>query len=227
MCLIYCNKLDSTPNYVALENALASNPDGIGTMGWNGSEWIVERHLVTDDHIGLIDKLSGYNRYAIHYRYATHGLVSIANCHPFNLGGGWCMMHNGVLGITPTKPHRSDTWQLAQYLKTIGVSQFTNRQLKAFLPVLKQCIGGDRILIGTSTGRIIRLGNWTEREEGYYSNSGCLYRPTKRVVINSQFTPPNHRDNDYVTGGLWGDNWNTSWDTTKWDTPRWDKWEGE
>ena len=210
MCLIYCNKVGSTPNYTALESALRSNPDGIGTMGWNGSQWVVERHLIVDNHKELIDKLASYSRYAIHYRYATHGLISLANCHPFSIGNGWYLMHNGVLGIVPTKEHRSDTWQLSQYLKAIGISSFSNRQLKGFLPILKECIGSDRLLIATNTGRIIRLGNWTTQEEGYYSNSGCLirktsYTPTKVGGFSSPRTNPNWESWDYVT-----DTWNDS-----------------
>lgn len=36
----------------------------------------------------------------IHFRFATHGSVSRANCHPFNMGDVW-FAHNGILPITP------------------------------------------------------------------------------------------------------------------------------
>jgi predicted glutamine amidotransferase len=213
MCLIFTNKIGTTPNYLALENAYRSNPDGFGILLWDGAVWTAER-FIDSPLEPIFDRLEKAERFAIHFRYATHGKISIANCHPFSLGDGWYLMHNGILPYTPKKSNRSDTWQLSQYLKGMGVTAFTPRQWKAFLPILKESIGGDRILIATPRGTILRLGNWSERNEGYYSNSGCLTsKPNvKHIPIIPPYNPSTDswdswEDDPYVIGGYSWDNW--------------------
>jgi predicted glutamine amidotransferase len=185
MCLIFANKPNQKPNYVALENAWWNNPDGMGLLLWDNvtSQWIVEKHLEADIDI-VIDRLEEFPTHAVHFRYATHGRVSIGNCHPFDIGGGWYLMHNGILPFTPSKSHKSDTWQLSQYLKKMNISQWDDTQLKAFLPILREASGGDRLLIAKSDGSLVRIGNWVEKSEGYYSNSGCLV-----TKVNAKWTP--------------------------------------
>lgn len=204
MCLIFTNKANQSYNRKALESAFRSNPDGLGILLWDGSQWIVERHLDTPLE-PILDKLSTYDKFAIHFRYATHGKISLANCHPFSLGEGYYLMHNGVLPYNPSKSNRSDTWQLSQYLKAMGVSRFTKGQWKAFLPILKESIGGDRILIATPRGTILRLGNWSERSEGYYSNSGCLFERSTPKYSAPLYSPTKDSwdswSDDYVIGG--------------------------
>lgn len=215
MCLIFANKDKQLVNLKAMQNAYRSNPDGLGILLWDGSQWIVERHIDTPLE-PIIDKLNQYDRFAIHFRYATHGKISIANCHPFSLGDGWYLMHNGILPFTPTKANRSDTWQLSQYLKAMGVTTFTPRQWKAFLPILREAIGSDRILIANPNGKILRLGQWSERSEGYYSNSGCLWTKPNTVHIPKfpSYTPSTDtwdswNEDSYVIGGYaWDSRYN-------------------
>jgi|LakMenEpi03Aug12_release.lakeMendotaPanAssembly.Ray.scaffolds.fasta_scaffold01981_44 predicted glutamine amidotransferase len=212
MCLIFTNKEKQLVNLKAMQNAYRSNPDGLGILLWDNSQWIAERHIDTPLE-PIVDKLNSYDKFAIHFRYATHGRVSISNCHPFSLGNGWYIMHNGILPYTPTKSNRSDTWQLSQYLKAMGVTTFTPRQWKAFLPILRESIGSDRILIANPNGKILRLGQWTQRSEGYYSNGGCLWSKsnTTHVPKFPSYTPntdswDSWNDDSYVIGGYAWDN---------------------
>lgn len=211
MCLIFTNKLGQSFNTQAMENAYISNPDGLGILIYNGDAWHVERHVdVNLDRI--LDKLETADSFAIHFRYATHGKVSVSNCHPFSLGDGWFLMHNGILPFKPTRAKRSDTWQFCQYLRNMGVTQFSDSQFNAFLPIMSESIGSDKLLIAKPDGTIIRLGHWVDRPEGYYSNSGCLYNrknalhiPKGRSTLNDiiqwdKDTPSWAFEDGYVTG---------------------------
>lgn len=203
MCLIFANKENQKVDRRAMVKALKGNPDGTGLLLWDDTQWIVEKHLAPNID-ELCDRMDSYSRYAIHYRWSTHGKVSLANCHPFSLGNGWYLMHNGILPFTPSKLDRSDTWQLAQYLKAIGISSMTRRQLKGLLPILREVINGDRILLATNEGKIIRLGKWIEKNEGYYSNGGCLVTPSPISFIPT-YSPrldawDSWEDDPYVIG---------------------------
>lgn len=209
MCLIFTNKPGQSFNLHAMDNAYISNPDGLGILIHNGSGWHVERHIdVNLDRI--LDKLEVADNFAIHFRYATHGKISVANCHPFSLGDGWFLMHNGILPFRPSRPKRSDTWQFCQYLRNMGITRFSDNQFNAFLPILSEAIGSDKILIAKPNGSIVRLGNWVDRPEGYYSNSGCLYNRKNALhipkakpseIINwDRDTPSWAFEDEYVTG---------------------------
>ena len=57
----------------------------------------------------------------IHFRFATHGDVNILNAHPFELGDGSFLMHNGILhGTEFDHKTKSDTRMLAEILRDCG-----------------------------------------------------------------------------------------------------------
>lgn len=173
MCLIFVNKDDQKFSRKALLAAHRQNGDGTGMLLWNGSEWIVKKTMspkITE----ILDQLGGYSRVCIHFRWATHGVKDESNVHPFDLGHGWWVMHNGVLPFTPSDKTRSDTWQFAEYLKGIGFSKMGDKQRRNLWPLLNEVIGRDRVLFASPDGTTYRLGTWVEKPEGYYSNSGCL-----------------------------------------------------
>jgi hypothetical protein len=49
--------------------------------------------------------------YALHWRMRTHGAIDIDRVHPYHVGGGLYLMHNGILSCVPNDPAgvKSDT----------------------------------------------------------------------------------------------------------------------
>lgn len=114
MCVaIFCSK-GSTVTAADLALAHASNDDGCGFAVRSRGKVHIEKGLWTfaefwerfAPHLG--------KEAAVHFRLASAGTISTANCHPFAVGTG-ALIHNGHLEGYGTKTH-SDT---AQWCETV------------------------------------------------------------------------------------------------------------
>jgi hypothetical protein len=196
MCLIFVRTKHSEPlNYIALEQAYKDNPDGVGIMWWdNGWKECRSIEATYAEVEQFLDKIEGRKvPWAIHFRWATAGKVNKRNCHPFPIGPGAYLMHNGVLPYTPTRKERSDTWQFAQWVKTIGVEKFYE-----FEELYKEATKGSRMLYALPNGALRYSGDWTHKPEGYYSNSRCLYvAPARKYYAGNNYNSYNGADTVY------------------------------
>lgn len=179
MCLIFVrNSQKEDLNIEALRTAYRDNPDGVGLLWWEPDfGWKEDRSVEATcaEVEGAIAKLESRSLlWAIHFRWATAGSVSKRNCHPFPLGGGAYMMHNGVLPYTPSKKDRSDTWAFAQMLRHIGIGKFDHVE-----DMLKEATRGSRMLYALPDGSLRYSGDWVHKPEGYYSNSRCFWTAPK------------------------------------------------
>ncbi|MFE3757895.1 class II glutamine amidotransferase [Nocardia tengchongensis] len=133
MCLLTFFPPRVTPELSALRNGTRVNRDGHGFAVVTGDGVLVGRGMdaeeVLDDFTAV--RARHPDRPALfHSRYATHGAVSIDNCHPFRLGRDrrTVLAHNGVLPRrvrpAPYDP-RSDTRIAAEtYLPDMPFGSF-------------------------------------------------------------------------------------------------------
>jgi hypothetical protein len=185
MCLIFVrNSQKEEMNYDAMAQAFKDNPDGVGVMWWEPDFGWKELRSVSakyEEVEKMLKKLDSRKLlWAVHYRWATAGSVSKRNCHPFPIGGGAYMMHNGILPYTPGKKDRSDTWAFAQMIRAIGVEKFDVVE-----SMLKEATRGSRMLYALPDGSLRYSGDWVHKPEGYYSNGRCLYTAPKYVGYNT------------------------------------------
>jgi hypothetical protein len=98
MCLIAYVPAGKRIPEVNLTMAHHGNSDGIGVMSVRGVEKFLGRKALKRARRYIQRLQDGNAEFAVHFRYATHGDVTRANCHPHKLpnGNGW-LMHNGVL----------------------------------------------------------------------------------------------------------------------------------
>ncbi|WP_406238504.1 class II glutamine amidotransferase [Nocardia sp. NBC_01009] len=117
MCLLTYLPPGTTPDPVALSIGATANPHGHGFAVIAGRRIITGHSMNAESAIDRFTTVrKRYPRWAalFHSRYATHGDRTVANCHPFRLGGEarTVLAHNGVL---PKRVHpgpydpRSDT----------------------------------------------------------------------------------------------------------------------
>lgn len=95
MCvIIVCKRGVALPSVDELKAAYRRNHDGCGFV----SETSHYKSLHFSTFLRHLMKRDINENVIIHFRLATHGSVSVKNCHPFYKGGYW-FAHNGVLPI--------------------------------------------------------------------------------------------------------------------------------
>lgn len=98
MCLIIYSKTGDLVKESHFRQGAADNEDGIGIMSEDGIEKFVGRKKVRRAWSYLRRLTTRGIPYAVHMRFATHGVIGRPNTHPFLIPGSLTyMMHNGVL----------------------------------------------------------------------------------------------------------------------------------
>lgn len=118
----------------------------------------------------------------MHFRYATHGSVCRANCHPFRRGDVW-FMHNGILNITP-KGDMTDSETAFQDVIYPEIEAFGYGSDEMYNAV-ESVRGGSRFAF-LSGDRILLNGDFVERQDGcFYSNLNFVHylRKVRRVTF--------------------------------------------
>jgi hypothetical protein len=180
LCVIPPNVI---PSRQKLENSALNNPHGFGFAIVIPSEnrIHVERTMNADTSINrFLDMRGKYPEgYAMwHARYATHGSMTVENCHPFQVGVGnslTYLAHNGILPIIePKGDDRSDTRIFAEDLLPAigGVTALDNPQVSN---LIEDFTGGSKVCILTIDPRAEYQCYLYHAEKGKKDESGVWW----------------------------------------------------
>jgi hypothetical protein len=193
MCMLCLVPPNVIPSREKLENSALNNPHGFGFAIVIPSENRIhaERTMNPDTSINrFIEMRTKYlDGYALwHARLATHGTMTVDNCHPFKVGGDerTYLAHNGILPIMePTGDTRSDSRIFAEDLLPAigGVSALDNLQV---MNLIEDFTSGSKVAILTVDTRaeyqayLIHESKGTKDNSGvWWSNDSC-YLPSSR-----------------------------------------------
>jgi hypothetical protein len=166
MCLIIANTTGERVPTEYIINAYSQNSDGFGIMYSKLGLLRVKRGLFTIANIldifeGLADAQIPY---VAHFRYATHGTMNSANCHPFPIStkqGGIAMAHNGtLLGTEWVSSKRSDTAILAGKItrhlekKHIAPTNLFEKDIPFIEEHYGKAVGYDKLVFMNGKGEI-------------------------------------------------------------------------
>lgn len=178
MCLIFNRDLDGGRiDWDLLRRGFNRNPDGAGVLYWSFGRWEVVkgdnwtwgelRDVLTD-----VDRFGG--PWAVHMRYRTVGPVNPDNCHPFDLGSGGWLMHNGTLDLRPVGLE-SDSATLARRVRQgrVTIAEAADCALRS----------RSRLLVAHGDGRVELVGEWFRRSAGWFSNARLMARAGRGVVF--------------------------------------------
>ena len=164
-----------------LKRCSTSNPHGMGVM-WP-QEGKIQMFKSMNDFDGFYQVIQGLQYMdvpmVLHFRYATHGSKSYANCHPFyvpNTEGELGVVHNGVISAMPDcKRDRSDTRVFVD--EVLGILQGNWMESPAVKAVLEEALGYNKVVVMKGNGDVLILNRQkgVEHEGSWYSNSG--FRP--------------------------------------------------
>jgi glutamine amidotransferase len=180
LCVIPPNVI---PSRQKLENSALNNPHGFGFAIVIPSEnrIHVERTMNADTSINRFLEMRGKypEGYAMwHARYATHGSMTVDNCHPFQVGVGnnlTYLAHNGILPIIePKGDDRSDTRIFAEDLLPAigGVTALDNPQVSN---LIEDFTGGSKVCILTVDPRAEYQCYLYHAEKGKKDESGVWW----------------------------------------------------
>lgn len=144
-----------------------SNKDGAGVMYWDsdGKLQVVKGIMTLDELLKVLEPLNGHCQFAVHFRFATHGGVSPELTHPFDIGQGSYLMHNGVVDC-PKFWDGSDTSFLADGMKTRCKSE---GDLLSYMKFLDETEYGSKFILFTPD-HYQMAGRWHKENGVYYSN---------------------------------------------------------
>ena len=184
MCLIITgqsSKVRSTllDTHGLLSDIFTSNPDGIGFMYGSTKGLKVTKTLPKNlgDATAFIQRLPQDDReIAIHFRWTTHGMTDMVNCHPYDVIPGYiAMMHNGILHTgNAADKDKSDTWHfINDYLHT-AVSASPELVYDAgFVSMMEEFIGNNRFVFMNGEGRMqhVNFDQGIEHDDLWFSNT--------------------------------------------------------
>ena len=161
MCLIIHNPKAKQIPFDYIDSALCMNPDGFGIFYHDTGE------IVYSMNEPEIEQLLDTGRpYTAHFRYATSGPVSKANCHPFNIDDTYALMMNGTIERLVSKSS-VDTLELCKILN--GLSE------EKILAVLRT-YPARFALLNKKTGQAIVVNRdlWHKKGGALYSKDNCF-----------------------------------------------------
>lgn len=182
MCVaIYKPASIPIPDLKTLKECWDANPDGAGfAMYKNGSIEIHKGFMRWKDFEKAFKKYglsSFYGPLLLHFRIATHGNICKGNTHPFPVSNSKadlqnidltclksdCLIHNGVLPITPSDKTISDSMELCKRL-----SQFDS--VTQVMDLLDEFLGSNKIAIMEHSGTVRLFGDWIDVGGVWFSN---------------------------------------------------------
>lgn len=182
MCVaIYKPANIPTPDLKTLKECWEANPDGSGfAMYKNGSIEIHKGFMRWKDFEKAFKKYglsSFYGPLLLHFRIATHGNICKGNTHPFPISNSKsdlqntnltcfksdCLIHNGVLPITPSDKAISDSMELCKRL-----SRFDS--VTQAMDLLDEFLGSNKIAIMEHSGTVRLFGDWIDVDGVWFSN---------------------------------------------------------
>lgn len=106
MCLIILKTPEGNITKDILKQAFINKSDGVGFAYTNYNNIVVEKRVYKKNefetfyiHYKEIEKKTKQlnTNLLIHFRYATHGKISVDMCHPFEVYKGLVFAHNGII----------------------------------------------------------------------------------------------------------------------------------
>jgi predicted glutamine amidotransferase len=178
-----------------LQNAVETNPDGLGVTVLKPSGWKVKKYLApTNKNLESVLKwIRPTDQAVLHARIATSGLINRSNCHPF-VSDSYLFFHNGVLsnlnGIHDTL---SDTALLFKLLNSFSVNEAVT-----LLDNISQNTWSKFILIDKKSNKIYMLGNFHNHKGLECSNLNftAAYKQ-QQAAIQARLATPNNKQNFY------------------------------
>ncbi len=164
------------PTKEQFEAMCTANPDGFGYMTWSKKKGLqVRKTMDAEQFQKWVEKIPDSQPVVYHARIATHGSVSVRNCHPFlSDDKQWAFAHNGILHIQNERDKTdSETFFRSIALPMLRAGYKPNDK-GDFDAMVSTIIDGSKFAFMDGNGRIYTYGNYIEDNGLLFSNSSYL-----------------------------------------------------
>ncbi len=225
MCIVIAGVGSACPTRNELKVSCINNPDGFGwaivsDKGSGLKDLTVDKGMVDENMVdSFLSTMSALGdsviAWTFHARIFTHGAVSLANTHPFYVGGDelTVVAHNGILPVDIAKGDtRSDSRIFAEdYLPAVGGVQALNSpQLSGLLEGFVYGANSKVVVLTANPEADYALtifgensGHWRNNEIWFSNRS---YEPYQSYTTHKEgFTTHTNRYSEYTAGGFSAD----------------------
>jgi hypothetical protein len=182
MCLLLVSTNGARLERFEVETAFQANPHGWGVVMQGGE---CRKGFKLEALHRALDAAEG-KPYMAHWRYATHGELTVGNCHPFRVADNLWLAHNGIIdgAKCEIQPGMSDSRSLALMMRGLGYLVLWQVELAAW----ESYIGssnkvawfdsetGEARIAHETQGHWVKPGLWASNHGymGYVSSSDDL-----------------------------------------------------
>jgi glutamine amidotransferase len=176
MCLAIYKPAETPVDWKSYENGFDSNDHSWGFAAVQDGKLVVKHGVGKFDEFRHALEPYAQCQAVIHFRWATHGSRTVANCHPFLVSRDLAVIHNGIISIKcNVHSDRSDTWHFNELvLKPMHKHDpdfFTRPEM---IYTQEQAHRGNKLCFLRADGE---YAIWNE-EDGHWTNDGHWYSNT-------------------------------------------------
>ena len=185
MCIAIVKPMGKTISKDVLQTCATNNPDGMGFAYVKDNVIYIEKYLKDfEKFYESYSKVEATSPMLIHFRIATHGGVTLENCHPFKMNKKMVLIHNGIISGYGDKEKKSDTRDfIDRVLSKISWKMWKN---PAFIELLGSAIGYSKFGVMDTSGELYIVnetkGEWVDGV--WYSNSSYKAKTYTTYPIN-------------------------------------------
>lgn len=181
MCVIIVKPAGvALPASDVLNAAAKANPHGFGFA----TSTRIFKSLNLNAFMRELAKVPAFEPCIMHFRYATHGSIKRANCHPFFMGdamlGNVVFAHNGILDVEPVGD-MTDSETAFRYIIYPAICDYGFGSAEAD-QIINEARGFSKFAL--MNGSDVRLyGNFEQAGDGcYYSNYNFVRYLTRQPL---------------------------------------------
>lgn len=174
MCLLIVKPAGLTIPVEYLDNAVIQHPHGIGCAYADNGKVSITKNPNGDvnELVYLLEEIKHLPA-LVHFRYATHGSVSLANTHPFELPHGFAAAHNGIFHNVKTEGDESDT---RAFLRTYIAPRIVSGTIASDTKIIEALVSGSKLALLSPAGEQTIYGekSGTWKDGVWYSNESAF-----------------------------------------------------